>query len=198
MPYLKLLVMTKKEMKSNLNLGLLIFLFFVFSLDSFSQDNTISNKILLVKRTYLKSWQTEPTQKKFHIEKKVTIKRFSNDTVVRGKIISIMDSSIIIDSKIIPLKDIKRISLIRGETAIGIGAVTTGICLGFFIWGGVQMSNDHLGNMEGVGMVLLSFMAAVCITGPVLIYGVIDRVTEKHYHLDKDFKISVKTVKTKI
>lgn len=173
--------------------GLFAVLILNFPFDSFSQDSVKTEKILLVERKTLKNWQTKPTQRIFHTGKKVAIKRYSNDSLLRGHIESIMDSSIIIKGETVPLKDIRRISVIRGETISWVGAAASALSLGVFAGGYIVINSVEY---RGLGAIVFGVLGSFCAV-PVLIFGIIDRVTAKHYHLDKDFVIMVKTVEYK-
>jgi hypothetical protein len=181
--------MTKRKIELFLTLGMLIFLTFS-SYDCLSQDTTTTQKILLLEKTTLKSGQTKPSQKIFYINNKIVVRRYSNTKVLRGRIDSINDSTIIVKGKSIDIKDIKIINKNKGEAIIRVGEVATIISIGMPIIGYIEFNNNS--KMDGFTYGVISAMVTILITVPVLVIGFIDRVTEKHYHLDKNYKLIVK------
>ncbi len=177
--------------------GMVFFVSFLKPYNCFSQDSSKYEKILLVERTVLKKGQTKPTQRIFHIGKRVAIRQYSSDTLLRGHIETIMDSSIVIKGRIIDLKDIKQISVIRGASIIWAGAAASTFSLSLLLTGYlVANANENANTDLGIGFALIGVAGFFC-SVPVLIYGIIDKLTAKQYQLDKDFVIMVKTIKKK-
>jgi hypothetical protein len=199
MPYLRKRqnAMTTIRQIISLTSGIVFFIAFLVPYNCFSQDSAKYEKILLVERTILKKEQTKPTQKIFHIGKKVAIRQYSSDTLLRGHIESIMDSSIVIKGKTIDLKDVKQIKVIRGSSIIWTGAAASTFSLSLLLTGYLVANSSENSNTDlGMGFAFIGVVGFFC-TVPVLIYGIIDKLTAKHYHMDKDFVIMVKTIKKK-
>jgi hypothetical protein len=199
MPYLRKRqnAMTATRQIISLTSGMVFFIAFLIPYNCFSQDSAKYEKILLVERTILKKGQTKPTQKLFHVGKKIVIKRYSNDIVLRGKIESISDTSIIMKRQAIPLTDIKTIYANRGIVTIKVGAVASTVTA-WVTLAGLVIAETSINNVGYQNLLFfICGVAADIFTIPILIIGIIDHVTAKHYHLDRDFKIMVKTTNKK-
>jgi hypothetical protein len=162
-----------------------------------SQDKDTTEKVLLVERNSLKAGQSKPTQQEFHCGKRIALSRYSNDTVLSGKIAAIKDSSVIVNEQSIPLTDIKTIKARRATAVIRTGAVTFSLSALLTLLGvSVAESSIHKsGNINPWLFVGSATAGVVALT--VLIVGLIDRATATCYHMDRDFKISVKTLNSR-
>jgi hypothetical protein len=186
--------MAKRNKQTLLTCGIIVFMTFLFSFNCFSQDSNRTKRILYVERTRQYANQTEPTHKKFTEGNKVAIKRYSNDTLVHGKIEAIEDSSIIIKGKIIFLKDIKSIHVNRKPTFFIVGGLIPVVTSSVVYVLSIQNPNNPA--FDGPAWFLLT-MISITVGVGIEIVGIIDALTVKHYHLDKDFIMTVKTVKKK-
>lgn len=159
-----------------------------------SQDSTGFEKILLVEKTRLKNEYAKPDRKIFHAGKRVSLERYSNDTVLRGKIESIPDSAVIIQNQVIPLSDIRTIRANRDKGVIKAGAIGSSLAAAVTL-AGLMTAESSVHNTGNVNpWFFIAGVIADIFTVPVLIAGVIDHVAAKRYHLDRDYKISVSTI----
>jgi len=188
----KLTYMTKRKIQLLLTFGMFMLMTFQISFNCYSQDSSRTIKILYIERTTLESNQTHPTHKIFRIGNKIKINRYSNDTILRGKIESIGDTSIILQSKIVALNDIKCIKKSGGNIMFVIGALTP--IAGTIIGSATSPNNDFdraIGTYVGL-------IYGVLVGVVIEMVGVMSIVAERKFHLDKDYIMTIKTVKKKI
>jgi hypothetical protein len=155
-------------------------------------------KILYLESTKLKAGQTHPTHKIFSDGNKISVKRYSNGTLLHGKIEAIGDSSIIIKGKTIFLKDIKSIHANRKPTIFIVGGIIPIATIAILYPLYKFQENQNINNPDYFPGGLLDLTIGSIAVGVVTeVVGIIDLVIVKHYHLDKDFIITVKTLKIK-
>ena len=162
---------------------------FLISPDCISQNTSSTQNILVLQKTTLKSGQTKPDQKIFKQNCSISVRRYSNPKVLRGKIDSINNSSIYLKGNLVDIKDIKRINTFRGKalTFIGPTLILTSISLSQFAF---TPPNEYGNSYITLAFfpVFFGFVGGMIVTCT----GLIEILTTKHYHLDKDYKIVIK------
>jgi hypothetical protein len=189
--------------KQILNYGISTLVAFLITFNSFSQDSIITKKILLLQKTSIENGHERLVQKKFRVSSRVAILRYSNDTVMHGRIKIISDSSIVLNGKTILLKDIKRINASRGPSIFIIGAsipiLTLGITSAIYERNkknDLTNNGDEFLNLDGIGYAV-AVLGSIEIGAIVELVGIIDAAVPIHCRTDKGFVIKVKTVKKK-
>jgi len=155
---------------------ILILFFAIISFNCFSQITTKPYKMLFVEKNTKAKWQATPFHTFFIVGDRIKIERFSNDTVLSGKINFINDSSLVLKKDIILVKDIKEINFVRGGTAIvGAAILVSSVAL-------------TLSNKIFFEQGIIPFGAGLVTFG----VGIIRLLLTKHYRMDKKFTITIK------
>lgn len=157
----------------------------------YSQDN-IKKRILVIERIEKKDWQKRPTIVEFEKGDRTLVKRFSNDTVKRGKIESVSDSSITIKGTVIKLKDIKSIRRIRGKNGLIVGSSIMGISfLETMYFATLPPKYNSAGdNVNGYKAINGIYgMLGMFVGGGIIVISALDAVSVRHYNINNKWRM---------
>jgi len=168
------------------------------SLNLSTKDNsTYQTNTLVAQRTRLRDGQELTSQVMFLIGKKVYIRRYNNDTLVKGVLECVTDSSIMIKGKLIKIKDIKIISKHRGGDILIIGLSSLAVLtVAIFVDKALfDPGVDKYGNaIEAHGyyesemaFLFCGFLDVVT----VIPTGLIKLSLTRHYKMDRGWKLKV-------
>jgi hypothetical protein len=170
---------------------------------SYAQDSIKKQKILVVEKEnqkirYIrnpKGTLTEIQPRSFKTGKKVIVKRYDNDTTLRGKIELITDSSLTIKGKSINLSKIKSICAYRGlePTILGLSMISAGI-ISVLLFESFENDNYDGGDYNTSNLIGPFLSIAVAFLGAcTTVFGIVETITIKNYKMDK-YKLRIKTI----
>ncbi len=174
--------MTIRIDKQSLKFGMWLIFTFLISFNCYSQHHNKDNKYLFLQCT------TEPKTRVIKTGRHVSISFYHTDNILRGNLDSISDTAIFIKGYTVPLNDIKTISSLRMKAISGLGC---GVDL-IFSYGliisalGAAAGSNSAENKIGFELFCIYSGTAIIIGGIINIFAI------KHYHLDKDYKLTVK------
>jgi hypothetical protein len=164
---------------------------------SFSQDSLRIERLIIIESTKFTGWQNPPTRVIFNKGEKVKIKKY-NDTTIKGRIDTLLDSSIVIGGKQVKINEIKGINAVsnKGATITIIGLSTIVFSAGMMALSTIiypEIYNDEDEDINrwsrfyyDLGFAMIGFVGAKLTLGGILILA-----TVKHYRADRKWKLYV-------
>jgi len=176
----------------------------LISLNCYSQDSISKEKVLIIATIKSPAGYPlkNPKYRTIKQDKKISIKRYNNDTVLKGKITSITDSTITIDKQIIKIAEIRKINAGRGKLETIIGLSTFISLSGVAAYREATYRPDYAENGDDLNSwpFFYSQMTIGCLAftgGIVAIIGGIELITSKYYNLEKNCRLIVGTKRKK-
>lgn len=170
------------------------------SLGCTGQDSLRNEKYLIIESTKFIGWQSQPIRKILTAGISVAIKKYNNDTIIRGKIDYLTDSSLVINKHSINLNKIEKIKIIakKGMKMTTIGATTLFLSCGMMAFGNefypdIRNEEDEDINRYPRSYYMMGFACMGCSGGLLALTGIANMATNPYYKMDKNWKLYVKS-----